>query len=191
MNKIWSFIVVASLITLTFYMPDMILPTILNASNSALTLSLELLAIYAVWLGIINILENTPISNKISKLLSPVIDKLWSKDLSSNAKRNLSLSISSSLLGIGGASVPLGIKAVEEMDDKTGTINFPIIITILFASAGLQFIPTTIMSMMTVAGSVAPAKIVLPSLLAGIVTTFSGIGIAHLINHLSKRRKKT
>ena len=190
MNKIWSFIIVVSLIALTIFMPDQILPTILTASNSALSLSFELLAIYAVWLGIINIVEKTPLSNSISKILSPVINKFWSKNLSNEAKQYLSLSISSSLLGIGGASVPLGIKAVESMDDKSGTITFPIIITIIFASAGLQFIPTTIMSMMTVAGSTNPAKIVVPTLLAGLVTTFSGIGLAHLINRISKKRKK-
>ena len=190
MNKIWSFIIVVSLVALTIFMPDQILPTILAASNSALSLSFELLAIYAVWLGIINIVEKTPLSNSISKILSPVINKFWSKNLSNEAKQYLSLSISSSLLGIGGASVPLGIKAVESMDDKSGTITFPIIITIIFASAGLQFIPTTIMSMMTVAGSTNPAKIVVPTLLAGLVTTFSGIGLAHLINRISKKRKK-
>ena len=189
MNKIWSFIMIVSLICLTFIKPDLILPMILNASENALTLSFELLAIYAVWLGIINIVDKTPLSNKISKLLSPLIDKVWGKNLSTDAKRNLSLSISSSLLGIGGASVPLGIKAVEAMDDKSGTITFPIIITLLFASAGLQFIPTTIMSMMTVAGSKSPAIIVVPTLLAGLVTTISGICLAHLINHISKKRK--
>lgn len=189
MNKIWSFVLLVSLLILTFTAPEEILPAFLGASSSALSLSFELLAIYAVWLGIINIVENTPLSEKISKILSPIIDKVWGKNLTLLAKKNLSLSISASLLGIGGASVPLGIKAIENMDNKSGTITFPMIITILFASAGLQFLPTTIMSMMTMAGSTNPSFIVMPSLLGGLVTTISGIGLAHLIEKIIKKRR--
>ena len=189
MNKIWTFVILVSISALTIFAPEEILPTLLGASSSALTLSLELMAIYAVWLGLITIVENTPLSTKISFILSPIIDKVWGKNLNHEAKKNLSLSISSSLLGIGGASVPLGIKAIENMDDKSGTVTFPMIITIIFASAGLQFLPTTIMSMMTVAGSTSPSSIVLPSFLGGLVTTVSGIGLAHILEKITHKRK--
>ena len=176
-------------ISLIFIDPSIILPSILSASSSAVSLSLELLGIYAVWLGIISIVENTSLSKSISNRLSPIIDKLWGKNLTSEAKKYLSLSISTSLLGIGGASVPLGIKAIENMDDKSGTANFPIIMTIVFASAGLQFLPTTIMSLMTVAGSSNPSFIVLPTLLAGLTTTTVGMALAIICEKISKKRK--
>lgn len=189
MNKIWSFVILACLLVLITINPSLVLPSFLTGSSKALTLSLELFSIYAVWLGIISIVENTRLSYYISKLLSPIIDKLWGKKLKKQAKNYLSLSISASLLGIGGASVPLGIKAIENMDDKSGTVTFPIILTIVFASSGLQFLPTTIMSLMTVSGSTDPARIVLPTLFSGLVTTVSGFLLAFLFEAISKKRR--
>lgn len=190
MNKIWSFIILLTLTTLVFTAPENILPTFLTGANKAISLSLELWGIYAVWLGIISIIENTKLGGFLAKLLSPIINKLWGKNINKNAKKYLSLSISASLLGIGGASVPLGIKAIENMDDKSGTVTFPIIITIVFASAGLQFLPTTIMSLMTISGSLNPSFIVLPTLIAGLITTISGITLAYLFEKISKQIKK-
>lgn len=191
MNRIWVSVILISLIALVINAPAEILPGILSGSENALSLSLELFSIYAVWLGIISIIENTKLSAGLAKLLSPIIDRLWGKKISTSAKKYLSLSISASLLGIGGASVPLGIKAIEEMDDKSGVVTFPIILTIVFASAGLQFLPTTIMSLMSVSGSASPSFIVLPTLLAGLTTTFVGFSLAFLFEKVTKRRKKT
>ena len=68
-------------------------------------------------LGILGIVENTKLSLFLAKILSPLIDWLWGKkDMNPEAKKYLSLSLSTSVLGIGGASVPFGIKAIEKMD---------------------------------------------------------------------------
>lgn len=178
---------IVCLVTVT---PAEILPIILGGSTNALSLSAELLAIYAVWLGMISIIENTKLSGFLQKLLSPIINKLWGKNLSRESKNYLSLSISATLLGIGGASVPLGIKAVESMDDGSGTVTYPIILTIVFASSGLQFLPTTIMSLMTVSGAQNPSVIVLPTFLAGLTTTIVGFTLAWVFEKFKKSRKR-
>lgn len=162
----------------------------IGATNSALSLSFELLAIYAVWLGILGIVENTKLSNFLSRLLSPLINLLWGKNSMSNeAKKFLSLSLSTSVLGIGGASVPLGIKAIEHMDDKSGVITFPMIMTIVFASSGVQLIPTTVMGMMISSGSTNASFIILPTILSGLVTTIVGVVLAKLCEKFSKKIK--
>ena len=175
---------------LTVVSPESILPSMIGATNSALTLSFELLAIYAVWLGILGIVENTKLSEFLSKILSPLINLLWGKkSMSDKAKKYLSLSLSTSVLGIGGASIPLGIKAIEEMDNKSGIATFPMIMTIVFASSGVQLIPTTVMGMMIASHSTSPAFIILPTILAGLVTTIVGVLLAKLCEKLSKKIK--
>ena len=62
MNKIWLFIITVALCLLMFAGVDKALPAMLNASNEALALSVKLTAVYAVWLGIIKIIEETGIS---------------------------------------------------------------------------------------------------------------------------------
>ena len=191
MNKIWVIICFLSIALLSFTSPDKILPTMIGATNSSLSLSFELLAIYSVWLGILGIVENTKLSIGLSKMLSPLIDLLWGKNsMNSQTKKYLSLSLSTSVLGIGGASVPLGIKAVEQMDNKTGIITFPMIMTIVFASSGVQLIPTTVMGMMISSGSSNPAFIILPTILSGIVTTVVGVSLALLLEKISKTKNK-
>ena len=191
MNKIWVIICFLSIALLSFTSPDKILPTMIGATNSSLSLSFELLAIYSVWLGILGIVENTKLSIGLSKMLSPLIDLLWGKNSMNNqAKKYLSLSLSTSVLGIGGASVPLGIKAVEQMDNKTGIITFPMIMTIVFASSGVQLIPTTVMGMMISSGSSNPAFIILPTILSGLVTTVVGVSLALLLEKISKTKNK-
>lgn len=176
MNTIWIVVLLSSIVCLFLTDPANVLISMIAGAEKGLSLSFELLAIYAVWLGILGIVSETKLSKYISRALSPFIDWLWGKNsMSREAKDALSLSLSTQLLGIGGASVPLGIKAIEKMDNKSGTITKPMIMTIVFACSGVQLIPTTVMGMMTAAGSTNPAYIIIPTILGGLFTTFVGV----------------
>lgn len=191
MNKIWLIVCLIACAVLGFINPESLLPTLIDSTNSALKLSFELLAIYSVWLGILGIVENTKLSSFLAKLLSPLIDWLWGKkDMDKDAKKYLSLSLSTSLLGIGGASVPFGIKAIEKMDNKTGVVTFPMIMTIIFASSGVQILPTTVMGLMVASGSNNASFIILPTILAGLCTTVVGVVLAKILEKITKRKKK-
>lgn len=191
MNKIWLIVCLIACAVLGFINPESLLPTLIGSTNSALKLSFELLAIYSAWLGILGIVENTKLSSFLAKLLSPLIDWLWGKkDMDKDAKKYLSLSLSTSLLGIGGASVPFGIKAIEKMDNKTGVVTFPMIMTIIFASSGVQILPTTVMGLMVASGSNNASFIILPTILAGLCTTVVGVVLAKILEKITKRKKK-
>lgn len=191
MNKIWLIVCLIACAVLGFINPESLLPTLIGSTNSALKLSFELLAIYSVWLGILGIVENTKLSSFLAKLLSPLIDWLWGKkDMNKDAKKYLSLSLSTSLLGIGGASVPFGIKAIEKMDNKTGVVTFPMIMTIIFASSGVQILPTTVMGLMVASGSNNASFIILPTILAGLCTTVVGVVLAKILEKITQRKKK-
>lgn len=191
MNKIWIIVCLIACAVLGLLNPESLLPTLIVSTNSALKLSFELLAIYSVWLGILGIVENTKLSSFLAKLLSPLIDWLWGKkDMNKDAKKYLSLSLSTSLLGIGGASVPFGIKAIEKMDNKTGVVTFPMIMTIIFASSGVQILPTTVMGLMVASGSNNASFIILPTILAGLCTTIVGVFLAKILEKISLHKKQ-
>lgn len=190
MNFIWTIVFLLSVVVIGIKGPAELLKGLISASNSALSLSFELLAIYAIWLGLLKIVENTKVSQGLSKGLSPLIGALWGNNLTADAKKYLSMSLATSVLGIGGASVPYGIKAVENMDDGSGVATFPVIMTIIFASSGVQLLPTTVMSLMTAAGSTNPSFIILPTILSGLVTTIVGVALALMLNKIFKKNKK-
>lgn len=194
MNKIWIFLFVISIISLCLFDPGQVLTSLLNASNNAVTLSLSLCAIYAIWLGIFSILEKSGLSDKLSKLLSPIINKLFGKNnLSDESKRYVSMNISANLLGMNGAATPLGIKAIESMqkDNKNkSVVSFPMIMLIAISCSSIQLLPTSIIGMLSNAGSKNPSKIILPSIICSIISTTIAILLVYLFHFIFDRKKK-
>ena len=194
MNKIWIFLFIASIVAICITDPSKVLSGLLTASNNALNLTFELCAIYAIWIGIFSILEQSGLSKKISKLLSPIINKIFGKNnLSDESKRFVSLNISANLLGMGGAATPLGIKAIESMqkdNPKKDIVTFPMIMLIAISCSSVQLLPTSIIGMLANANSKNPSGIIIPSIICSVISTTIAILLVYLFKMLSKKRKK-
>lgn len=180
MNKIWLVVMIASLSMLLFVGPNMVLGAMTNGANHAVVLSIELCGIYALWSGIIKILEKTGISNFICKILSPVIDFLFGKNLTKEAKQYIALNMSANILGMGGAATPMGIRAIEAMDDKKPVATKEMIMLIVLCSTSLQFIPTSIIGLLSKYGAKNPTSILAPSIICSFVSTFVGVFLVKL-----------
>lgn len=185
----------SSIIAICLFDPSQVLQGLLTASNSAVKLSLELCAVYAIWLGIFSILEKSGLSQKVSKLLSPIINKIFGKNnLSDESKKYVSMNISANLLGMSGAATPLGIKAIESMqkDNKNkSVVTFPMIMLIAISCSSVQLLPTSIIGMLANAGSSNPSSIILPSLFCSIISTTISILLVWLFHFIfDKKRKK-
>ena len=185
---------IISVVSLCFGDPTKVLSSLLTASNSAVKLSFELCAIYAIWLGLFSILEKSGLSKKLSKLLSPIINKIFGKsNLSEESKRYVSMNISANLLGMSGAATPLGIKAIESMqkdNPNKNVITFPMIMLIAISCSSVQFLPTSIIGMLASAGSKNPTSIILPSILCSIISTTIAIFLVYIFHLIFDRRKK-
>ena len=194
MNKIWIFLFVITIIALCLFDPSKVLTSMINASNNAVTLSLSLCAIYAVWMGLFTILEKSGLSEKISKLLSPIINKLFGKNnLSKESKEFVSMNISANLLGMSGAATPLGIKAIESMqkDNKNkNVVTFPMIMLVAISCSSVQLLPTSIIGMLANAGSSDPTKIIIPSILSSIISTSITILLVYIFHFLFDKKHK-
>ena len=197
MNKVWLILLMSSIIALMFLDPSSVLSGLINASNKAVSLSFELCAIYAVWMGIFSILEQTGVSKWFAKILSPLINLIYGKkNISNETREYISLNMSANMLGMGGAATPMGLKAMESMQkdnpDKTSATKEMTMLVVICCCV-FQFLPTSIMSLMSQAGSVNPSDIVFPSILASLASTTVGVisvKIYHFIPTLFKGRKK-
>lgn len=187
MNKIWLYIMLLSSLVIIYTNPSDALPTMISASAECVKLCLELVAVYAVWLGLLEILEQSGLSSRLAKVLSPVVKKLF-KTQDEEAIKLISVSLSANFLGLGNASTPYGIKAMERLDDKTGKISYPMIMLMVLSSCSIQILPTTIMGLRASAGSVNSADIILPTLLSSIISTTCGVVLTYQIG--KRRRKK-
>lgn len=195
MNKVWLILLTFSTMVLLFVDPSGVLAGLTTASNKAVKLSFELLAIYSIWMGVFSILEQTGISKFFSKLLSPLVNLIFGKkNISDESRKYISMNISANMLGMGSAATPLGIKAMESMNkdnpDKS-TITYPMTMLIIISCTVLQFLPASIMGLMSSAGSKNPASIVFPSILASILSTLVGVILVKVTHFIGSKSKKS
>ena len=188
MNTIFFILTTASICLLIYTSPDMILSAMIDGVGGALELAVTLLAIYAVWLSIIEIMQQSGMSDSLSKILNPITRRIF-KNESEEAYTNISLNLSTNMLGIGSVSTPLGIKAVELMDKGDGKATDNIILFVIINCTSIQLIPTTIIGLRVAGGSLSPADIILPSLIATTASTLCGIFLCKLCSFICKTIK--
>lgn len=189
MNIFWLLMMLSSILVLLITNPSAVLSEMIGASASSLKLCIELCAVYAVWLGMLELLEASGLSQKLAKLLRPIIRKVFKVE-DEQAQKYIAMNLSANMLGLGNASTPMGIKAMQSLDDKSGKANFSMIMLIVINATSIQLLPTTIIGLRTSAGSTNPADIILPTLLATILTTILGIVLVHLIDKILRKRRR-
>lgn len=189
MSKLWFWLIVTSICILLYLNPEIVLPSMLEASENSLKLCLSLCAIYSVWLGILQVMEDSGINKKLSKFLSPITRKIFG-NVDEETNELLCMNISCNILGMGGAATPLGMRAMQRLDDGSGTANRAMIMLIIFASTSMQILPTTVIGLRITAGSQSASNIILPTIISAVLTTVIGIGIALIIEKIKSKKNK-
>lgn len=213
MNILWTFIIIADIVMLLTVNPSLLLPSITAAGRDSLALAFSLAALYFFWLGIMNIVKEAGLTDKLSKVVKPLIDKIYGK-VGDTARAYIALNLASNLLGVGSAATPAAISAIEEMEKerqerierekkeqreknkdenagkggekflqekKEGKLPRSMAMLFVINATSIQLLPTTVMSLRASMGSVNAADIVLPTLVATIVTTFLGVFLTSLM----------
>ena len=173
MNLIFSLIFTLALIIMTVTSPNLVLSTMLSGGEKALSLTLKMSVVYAVWLGVFEIFERTGASKKLAKLLTPV-NKLLFGDVTDKENEFASMNISANMLGMSGATTPFGIKTIEEMQKRTNS-DYAITMFFVINATSVQIIPTSVMALRSSMNSINPASIILPTLLTTLLSSAIGI----------------
>ena len=189
MNKIWALLMLASIVLLIFNNPAALVTEMTESAMGVINLCVELVAVYAIWLGILEIVDKTGLSEKLAKLLSPLIRFLFKTDDPEIIKM-IAMNMSSNILGVGNAATPCGIRAMKLMDDKSGKATPAMIMLLVVNATSIQLLPTTTIGLRTAVGSASPTDIMIPTLVATFITAIFGISLTLLIQRVFKRRKK-
>ncbi len=178
----------SSILVLLITNPSAVLSEMLGASADALELCIELCAVYAVWLGIMELVDASGLSEKLAKLLRPLIKKIFKVD-DAETQKIIALNVSANMLGLGNASTPMGIKAMQKLDDGSGKANFAMIMLVVLNATSIQLLPTTVIGLRASAGSENPSDIIIPTLIATFCTTVLGIFLVHFIDKILRKRR--
>lgn len=195
MNLVFSVLLLATGIYMLISNPTEIFPTMIDGVGSAINLLFKLTAIYSIWLSLLKIMEKTGLDNKLSRLLNPVIKRLF-KGESDETYKWISVNLASNMLGMGGASTPAGINAMKLMErDGKATDNMDLLVVINATS--IQLIPATVIALRATAGSDNPSSIILPTLISSTIATAAGVVLCKVfekkgenVKTLSKRNPR-
>lgn len=136
---------------------------ILESAGEAVTLAISLCGIMCFWCGLMKVAEQAGIVAWIAKLLSPVLGLLF-KGLKKGgrAMQLISMNITANILGLGNASTPLGISAMQaiaEEESNNGSASDNMIMLTVLNTASLQIVPATAAALRTEAGAAKPMDI--------------------------------
>lgn len=187
MSKIWLFMMMSSLFALLITQPAQTVMIMMGASADGIQMCIEFLGIYAIWLGILQVLDDTKLSHKLSQILRKPIRWIFG-ETDEETEKNICLNVSSNILGLGSAATPFGIKAMQGMDKGSEIATKSMIMLVVINSTGIQVLPTTVIGLRALAGSASPSCIIWPTVVATFLPTFLGIFLVKLFYKGSKAR---
>lgn len=191
LNIIWPFFIIISYIYSVFsgHIDD-INNSIFDSCKSAVELTITFFGTITLWCGIMKIARDSSLSQKLAKLLSPVIRFLFpdiKKD--SSTYNEISLNIIANLLGLGNAATPLGLKAMsslQEQNPNKNTLSNSMAMLILLNTASLQLIPTTVIAIRSSLNSANPTSIIVPVWLSTICAAIAGVSAVKFFIKIGK-----
>lgn len=197
LNYIWlAFFLVAfaiAAIRLLFFGDTDVFPAIMNSTfdtaRTAFEISLGLTGVLSLWLGVMKIGERGGVVDVLARWLSPVFTKLF-PDIPKGhpVVGNIFMNIAANMLGLDNAATPLGLKAMEglqQLNPKKDTATNPMIMFLVINTSGLTIIPVSIMVYRAQAGAAQPTDVFIPILLATFCSTLAGIVATSLYQRIN------
>lgn len=187
LNYIWlAFFLTAfavASVRLIFFGDTTVFPDIINStfasSKTAFEISLGLTGVLSLWLGIMKIGEMGGVVNWFARILSPLFSKLF-PDIPKGhpVTGSIFMNLAANMLGLDNAATPLGLKAMEglqELNPRKDTTSNPMIMFLVLNTSGLTIIPISIMVYRAQMGAAQPTDVFVPILLATFFSTLAGI----------------
>ena len=189
-NKIWSFFIIIGIIFCLFTdNVDVINNEILNSCKTALDMTFKIFPVMALWLGIAKIAEVSGLLKKLSLKLSGILKFIFPEIPKGHQSLSyISSNIIANMFGLGNAATPFGLKAMQslqELNTKKDTASRSMITFLVLNTSGVTIIPTTIISLRMMYGSVDPTSIVFPCIIITFTSTFIGLIIDRILARLS------
>ena len=165
LNILWPIFIIVSYIYAIFNGNlENINNAIFESTESAINLTITLFGTMCLWNGLMEIVANTNLINRLTNFLKPVVNFLFEKTKKDEKiRKEISMNIVANMLGLGNAATPLGLKAMESMQEQNedkNRLTDDMATFIILNTASIQIIPTTVIAIRVSLGSIEPTKII-------------------------------
>ena len=183
MSVIWTVMVAAAIICgLATGQGEQVALAALEGAASGVELCLSMAGVLCLWMGVMEVMRRSGLSEGLSRLLRPVLGRLY-PDFAHDKRvmDTVSANVSANLLGLGNAATPLGLEAARLMAQRTpGIASDSLCMLVVCNTASIQLIPTTVASIRAAAGCATPFDILPAVWLASAVALAVGLSAAKL-----------
>lgn len=196
LNYIWiAFFFIAFLIALVQLMlgnTDVfpaIMSSTFDSAKTAFEISIGLTGVLSLWMGVMKIGERSGLVDRMSRLLSPLMVRLFPEIPAGHPVfGHIFMNFSANMLGLDNAATPLGLKAMEglqELNQKKDTATNAMIMFLVLNTSGLTLIPVGVLVYRAQLGAAQPTDVFIPILIATTIATLSGIIITSLYQRIN------
>lgn len=158
----------------------------LLASNKGIELILSLMPIICLWLGIMNIAKKSGLLDKLAHFLTPLLKVIFPEiPKDSPCFTYIGTNIVMNMLGLGNAATPFGLKAIKEMQELNNnkdTASRSMITLLVLNTASVTIIPTTIISLRMLYGSITPESIIPYIIITSTLSCMIGLLIERILH---------
>ena len=178
MTVIWTGMVVISILCgLACGRGELVAAAAVEGAQAAVELCLSIAGMLCLWTGVMEVMRQSGLAEKLSRLLGPVLRLLFPGAKGDRAAmESISANVSANLLGLGNAATPLGLEAARRLSRSSpGVASDALCMLVVCNTASIQLIPTTVGSVRAAAGSAAPFDILPAVWLASALSVGAGV----------------
>lgn len=171
LNIIWlGMIVIAIVVGIIQGRIDEVVRAVTDSAKLGFELALGLAGIMALWLGIMSIATESGLVSKLSRLLQPILRRLF-PDIPSDhpAMGAMVMNIAANMLGLANAATPFGLQAMKELQSLNKRANIAtnsMCVFLAINTSSVQLIPATAIAFLAANGSTNPSSVIFSSLIA-------------------------
>jgi spore maturation protein SpmA len=190
LNWIWlAFLLISVLVAgFTGRLPQLTKGAFESATGAVMDIALPLMGVWAIWLGMMRLAEQSGLVQKLAQALKPIMRRLFPDVPAEHpAMGAMVLNMAANMLGLGNAATPLGLRAMahlERLNPRPGVASNAMCTFLTLNTASIQLIPTSAISILAINGSKNPTAIVPTAFLATVCAAVVGVTSAKLLQRL-------
>ena len=164
----------------------------LEGASTAVEIAIGLIGIMALWLGVMKVAEEAGLTKVIARMVRPITRWLFPKIPEDHpAIGAMIMNIAANMLGLSNAATPLGLKAMEELDElnaNKGEATDDMCTFLVLNTSAITLIPATAIAIRASLGSANPQMIIIPSIMAATCATIVGVTTVKIIQSFNRRK---
>ena len=186
LNYIWFGLMAVSLVVAAFNgTAEAVTKAAVDSASTAVTIAIGLVGVMTLWLGMMKIAEAAGLVALLGRALRPALRWMFPEVPAEHpAAGAIVVAIAANMLGLNNAATPLGIKAMEDLQELNGdkeTATNPMVTFMAMTTSGVQLIPSSMIALLAASGSTNPTAIIAPGLVATFIGTVAAVLAAKLL----------